>query len=110
MCSKAATASKTFGGLGLLFEAAADGPERVDYRITQEPDRWVQSACLLCSNGCALDIGVKDGRIVGVRGRAVDSVNKERLGPKGLNGKRTTRPTAVSNHYTPCGTRFAHPL
>jgi len=33
-----------------------------------------------------VDIGVKDGRIVGVRGRAVDAVNKGRLGPKGLNG------------------------
>jgi ferredoxin-nitrate reductase len=61
-------------------------PERVDCRITAEPDRWVQSACVLCSNGCALDIAVKDGRIVGVRGRAVDAVNKGRLGPKGLNG------------------------
>jgi anaerobic selenocysteine-containing dehydrogenase len=33
-----------------------------------------------------VDIGVKNGRIVGVRGRAVDRVNKGRLGPKGLNG------------------------
>src|SRR5881275_2053320 len=30
-------------------------------------DRWVRSACPLCSNGCALDIAVKDGRIAGVR-------------------------------------------
>jgi anaerobic selenocysteine-containing dehydrogenase len=48
--------------------------------------RWIQSACVLCSNGCGIDIGVKDGRIVGVRGREVDRVNKGRLGPKGLNG------------------------
>ena len=33
-----------------------------------------------------MDIGVKDGRIVAVRGRAVDRVNKGRLGPNGLNG------------------------
>lgn len=38
------------------------------------------------SNGCALDIGVKQGRMVGVRGRATDRVNKGRLGPKGLHG------------------------
>lgn len=38
------------------------------------------------SNGCGLDIGVKDGRVVGVRGRVTDRVNKGRLGPKGLNG------------------------
>jgi hypothetical protein len=24
-------------------------------------------ACILCSNGCGVDIAVKDGRIVGVR-------------------------------------------
>ena len=28
-------------------------------------DSWVPSACLLCSNGCGLDIAVKDGRIEG---------------------------------------------
>jgi ferredoxin-nitrate reductase len=61
-------------------------PVRVDERTEEEPDKWVQSACLLCSNGCGMDIGVKDGRIVGVRGRAVDAVNHGRLGPKGLHG------------------------
>src|ERR1700712_3959408 len=61
-------------------------PVRVDEHTTEEPDRWVQSACVLCSNGCGLDIGIKDGRIVGVRGRADDVVNKGRLGPKGLHG------------------------
>src|SRR3982750_1764425 len=33
-----------------------------------------------------MDIGVKNGRIVGVRGRDVDRVNHGRLGPKGLHG------------------------
>ena len=61
-------------------------PERVDQHITAEPEKWVQSCCVLCSTGCALDIGVKDGVIVGVRGRAVDRVNHGRLGPKGLHG------------------------
>lgn len=60
-------------------------PERVDERTEAEPERWVQSACVLCSNGCGLDIGVRDGHIIGVRGRAVDRVNKGRLGPKGLH-------------------------
>ena len=49
-------------------------------------EEWVQSACVLCSHGCALDIGVRDGRIVGVRGRGGDRVNRGRLGPKGLYG------------------------
>ena len=68
------------------FTGSRQWPERVDYRIAEEPDRWVQSACVLCSNGCGLDVGVKDGRIVGVRGRASDIVNRGRLGPKGLHG------------------------
>src|SRR5690348_3865322 len=59
---------------------------RVDQYLDAEPDHWVQSACVLCSNGCGLDIAVKDGRIVGVRGRAEDRVNRGRLGPKGLHG------------------------
>ena len=75
------------------FEGA--WPERVDERTIEEPERWVQSACVLCSNGCGLDIGVKDGRIVGVRGRAADRVNRGRLGPEGaarLGGEPQPRP------------------
>ncbi|GAA6032618.1 hypothetical protein JCM8097_004841 [Rhodosporidiobolus ruineniae] len=62
---------------------------RVDY-VLLEPEekveKWVQSACVLCSNGCAIDVGVKDGQVVGIKGRAVDRVNKGRLGPKGMYG------------------------
>jgi anaerobic selenocysteine-containing dehydrogenase len=54
-------------------------PVRVDLHLEQgldeaDVDRWVQSACVLCSNGCACDIAVKDGRMVGVRGRAMQRV------------------------------------
>jgi predicted molibdopterin-dependent oxidoreductase YjgC len=73
-------------GLRTPFRGQGNWPERVDTRVEAEVDRWVQSACVLCSNGCGVDIGVKQGRIVGVRGRAVDRVNRGRLGPKGLNG------------------------
>jgi anaerobic selenocysteine-containing dehydrogenase len=62
-------------------------------------DSWIQTASLLHSNGDAMDIAVKDGRIVGVRGRAVDRVNHGRLGVKDLYGwqansspDRLTRP------------------
>ncbi len=74
-------------------------PVRVDENTSEHPDHWVQSCCVLCTNGCGLEIGVKDGRIVGVRGRADDRVSHGRLGPKGLcawqaNGSadRLTRP------------------
>lgn len=36
-------------------------PVRVDQRTAGEPDHWVQSACVLCSNRYGSDIGVKDG-------------------------------------------------
>lgn len=68
------------------FAGSGNWPERVDQNLVDTPDRWIQSTCVLCSTGCAMDIGVKDGRIVGVRGRAVDRVNRGRLGPKGLHG------------------------
>jgi anaerobic selenocysteine-containing dehydrogenase len=58
----------------------------VDGITESEVDRWVRGACLLCSNGCGLDVAVAGGRIVGVRGRAQDRVNHGRLGPKGLYG------------------------
>ena len=66
-------------------------PTRVDTYLADgltedDVDRWVQSATILHSNGDGLDIAVKDGRMVGVRGRAVDRVNHGRLGPKDLFG------------------------
>ncbi|GAA3262001.1 molybdopterin oxidoreductase family protein [Nonomuraea helvata] len=66
-------------------------PVRVDSFLeagvrAQDVDRWVQSATILHSNGDGLDIAVKDGRVVGVRGRAEDRVNHGRLGPKDLYG------------------------
>ena len=66
-------------------------PTRVDSFLEDgvsesDVDRWVQSASILHSNGDGLDIAVKDGGIVGVRGRAEDRVNHGRLGPKDLYG------------------------
>ena len=58
----------------------------INLGIDGEPDKWVHSACILCSNGCGLDIGVKDGKIVGVRGDPTHPVNFGHLGPKGENG------------------------
>ncbi|MDQ0932379.1 molybdopterin oxidoreductase family protein [Streptomyces turgidiscabies] len=64
-------------------------PVRVDTYLEAGVDpglvqRWVQTASLLHSDGDAMDIAVVDGRMVGVRGRAQDRVNRGRLGPKDL--------------------------
>lgn len=53
---------------------------------TALPSIWLNTRLTPQSNGCGLDIGVKEGKVVGVRGRASDRVSKGRLGPKGLNG------------------------
>src|SRR4051812_47280298 len=66
-------------------------PVRVDAHLADglaesDVDTWVPTASLLHSNGDAMDIAVKDGRIAGVRGRAGDRVNRGRLDPKDLYG------------------------
>ena len=66
-------------------------PDRMDQHLAagtrpEDVDRWVQSASSLHSNGDGLDLAVRDGRLVGVRGRQVDRVNRGRLGPKDLFG------------------------
>src|SRR5881275_2955281 len=85
------------------YEHGASWPVRVDEFLEDGIDEasveWVESACVLCSMDCGMDIAVRDGRIVGVRGRAGDRVNHGRLGPKDLYGwqansspDRLTRP------------------
>src|SRR4051795_7246403 len=85
---------------------ARDGewPTRVDMHLAEgvEPgdvDDWFISASILHSNGDEIDIAVKGGRIVGVRGDEHSRVNHGRLGPKDLFGwqannspDRLTRP------------------
>jgi ferredoxin-nitrate reductase len=91
------------------FGRGEEWPVRVDQFLEEgvseeEVDRWVQTASILHSNGDALDIAVKNGRIVGVRGRGVDRVNKGRVDPKDLFGwqannseDRLTRPLVRKN-------------
>jgi ferredoxin-nitrate reductase len=79
-------------------------PVRVDTYLADgvgedDVERWVQSASTLHSNGDAFDFAVRDGRLVGVRGRARDRVNRGRLDPKDMfgwkaigSGDRLTRP------------------
>ena len=73
------------------FAAGEPWPVRVDLHLEEgvaegDVEGWAQAASVLHSNGDAMDIAVKGGRIVGVRGRAVDRINRGRLGPKDLYG------------------------
>ncbi len=97
------------------YEPGTRWPERVDSYLAdgvtaESVDRWVQSAAVLHSNGDGLDIAVKDGQIVGVRGRAVDRVNHGRLDPKDLFGwqanssanRLTTPMVRINGELKPC--------
>ncbi|SOF02173.1 Molydopterin dinucleotide binding domain-containing protein [Streptomyces sp. OV198] len=74
-------------------------------------ERWVPAASLLHSNGDAMDVAVAHGRIVGVRGRPGDRVNRGRLGPKDLFGwqanhamdRLTTPLIRKGGRLVPCG-------
>jgi len=85
------------------YSRDGEWPVRVDQQLASgvEPDAvgWFRSASILHSNGDEIDIAVRDGRIVGVRGDRESRVNKGRLGPKDLFGwqansspDRLTRP------------------
>jgi ferredoxin-nitrate reductase len=59
-------------------------PTRVDEQYAagvrpEDVEQWAHTASLLHSNGDAIEVAVKDERIVGVRGVARDRVNRGRL-------------------------------
>lgn len=68
-------------------------PARMDTHLAQgvapeTVERWVRTASILHSDGDAMDVAVRDGRMVGVRGRVTDRINRGRLGPKDAFGWR----------------------
>ena len=91
------------------FGPGEEWPIRVDQFLEEgisedEVDRWVQTASILHSNGDALNLAVKDRRIVGLRGRGADRVNRGRVDPKDLFGwqannseDRLTKPLVREN-------------
>ena len=53
------------------------------------PERWIPTTCGYCSVGCGMEIGVKAGKAVAVRGAFGHPVNDGKLCPKGLAEHRT---------------------
>jgi len=72
------------------YRAGEAWPVRVDHHLEAGYDDadvdWSRTAAVLHSNGDGLDLAVADGRLVGVRGRADDRVNRGRVDPKDLYG------------------------
>jgi hypothetical protein len=72
-------------------------PVRVDGLLEEgvtetEVERWVQAASILHSNGDGIDIAVKGGRIVGVRGRRTTAPTTGGWIPRASTAGRPTAP------------------
>ncbi len=66
-------------GTGLLF---ADETFYLGDKLT--PDTWKKAICRYCGTGCGIDVGVKNGRVIAIRGNKDYPVNKGVLCLKGL--------------------------
>src|SRR5215207_5271907 len=95
-------------GIRTPYGAGEEWPVREDLYLEEGASAddvdWFRSASILHSNGDEIDIAVRDGRIVGVRGERHSRVNHGRLGPKDLYGwqannspDRLTRPLVREN-------------
>jgi len=51
---------------------------------SKHADTWVKSTCGYCSVGCGMELGVRDGKVVSVRGNPNHPVSAGKLCPKGL--------------------------
>lgn len=79
--SLAATGAAAMSGEALATQSYVSGgpaPAHV------EPDQWVYSTCGFCGTGCGIEIGIKDGEAVSVRGTAGYPVNNGLLCAKGI--------------------------
>ena len=53
---------------------------------TQEVDKWVKGVCRMCGTGCSIYVGVKNGKMVAIKGNVDSKTNtKGFLCIKGMN-------------------------
>lgn len=60
-------------------------PEHGYLSAQKIPEKWVKTTCGYCSVGCGMVAGVREGKIISVRGDQDHPVNKGTLCPKGLS-------------------------
>ena len=80
------TTIKRILGFDTLQEKYAYGNDpRFGYTSAAKiPEKWVATTCGYCSVGCGIEIGVKEGKAVSVRGNEGHPVSLGKLCPKGL--------------------------
>lgn len=78
-------------GLDILSEkySYAYDPEQGYTAASRVAERWVKTTCGYCSVGCGMQIGIRDGKAVAVRGDLNHPVNVGKLCPKGLSEHHT---------------------
>ena len=61
-------------------------------RRASTPIRWVNSTCGYCSVGCGMELGVRNGKVVSVRGNPDHPVNFGKLCPKAWQNTTPSTP------------------
>lgn len=55
---------------------------RAEAKVKAEPEARIRSTCPYCGVGCGVEVGVKDGRMVSIRGDGDHPANFGKLCPK----------------------------
>lgn len=69
--SQALAASAAAAGIPLVVEAAPEKSPQSDAKV-----RWDKAPCRFCGTGCAVMVGVQDGRVVATQGDPESPVNR----------------------------------
>jgi anaerobic selenocysteine-containing dehydrogenase len=80
--------------------AYTDDPVLGHTSARRASDRWVKTTCGYCSVGCGMEVGVREGKAVAVRGWNEHPVSVGALCPKGLS----------EHHTLSAPNRALHPL
>lgn len=76
---KLSAAAFTAAALNIPFARPSEGQEI-------EVDKWIKGACRFCGTGCGVYMGVRGGKLIGIRGNPLAATNFGFLCVKGFKG------------------------